>query len=475
MLNDSFTKTIITDTNAIYLGVPIENLMEKAGEGIAEELIKKYGKSKSFNLICGLGNNGGDGFSAARYLAEMGVEDITVYLIGRVSNIKSSAAEIHWKKLKESKYIKNNIIKINSDAFSKDIKPADISVECLVGTGIKGKLHKRFNDVIVKITKQQTKMVAIDVPVPGYKHHFSISMLYPKTEDAVIVDIGMPKEAELYAGPGDVKVLDIPKDDSYKTQNGELLVFGGSDQFHGAPLMAIKAASKLVGSVFYYTTPENRKIAEKIKLEVEEFIVVDDDSLEKYANYANAFLFGPGLTDNLPTRAIITMLLRNFPDKPAILDAYAISVAREKGLLENRILTPHRGELRHIFEQDKGFQKLGDKGLEGKIKRFAVENQCYVLLKGNVDILFSKDGEIAFNKTGNPGMAKGGTGDILAGVLGAFLTKNDPWISMKAAAFITGKAGDNISEEFGYNYSATDIIPEIQRSIKWAQSISAHE
>jgi hydroxyethylthiazole kinase-like uncharacterized protein yjeF len=462
---DSFTKTIVTDANAAYLGIPIDKLMEKAGEGIARELVNKYGKAKSYNFICGLGNNGGDGFVAARHLVKNGVKDVSVYLVGRITDIKSKAAIANFEKLR----IVSVNLKVNTDVLARDIEQAEVSVECLVGTGIKGNLHKRFKDVIVRLTKQRTKIVAIDCPVPGYKPDFAISMLYPKVENAVVLDIGMPKEAELYTGPGDVKVLKVPEIDSYKSQNGELFVYAGSRQFHGAPLMTIKAASKLIGSIFFYTNPENRELTQHLKLGLEEFIVMDDNQVEKYAGYANAFLFGPGLEENLPTKAVIAEILRRYPEKPAILDAYAISVARDKGLLKNKILTPHRGELRHIFGDDKNFKKLGSKGVEGKLKRFAVENECYIVLKGHVDILFSKDGEIALNKTGNAGMAKGGTGDILAGIMAALITQNDIWTSIRAACFINGKAGDNLYEKYGFNYSATDLITEVQKVIEWCR------
>ncbi|MCA9385973.1 NAD(P)H-hydrate dehydratase [Candidatus Dojkabacteria bacterium] len=462
--DNPYIRTIITDTNARYLGIPIEQLMDKAGRGIAQELIKKYGKTKSYTIVCGIGNNGGDGFATAYYLKDLGVKDIYVYLVGRISDLKSEASQNFWEKIKKSQGITTY-----SDAYAKDIIQKDVSVECLLGTGIQGKLHKRFHDVIVRLTKQRTKIVAVDVPAPGYNPDFSISLLYPKSAQATVVDIGMPKEVDLYAGPGEVKALTIPKEHSYKSQNGELLVFGGSDQFHGAPLMAMKAASKLIGSVFYYTTPENRMVAQDMKTGLSEFIMVDDNSLEKYANYANAFLIGPGLEDNLPTKALVSTLLRNFPEKPVVLDAYAISVATDKGLLKNRILTPHRGELRHLFG-DENIQKLGEKGLEGKLKRFAVENECYIILKGHTDILFHKNGTVVLNKSGNQGMAKGGTGDVLAGIIAALLTKNDPWTSMKAGTFVNGKAGDILSEKFGYNFSATDLIPAIQETFEWART-----
>lgn len=468
MTENIINKTLIIDTNARYLGIPVGKFMENAGREIAKALIEKYGKECSYNFICGIGNNGGDGFVAARYLSKYGVNEVSVYLIGRIVEIKSKAALENFEKLRDISQIE-----VKTDVVTKDIEQADVSIECLIGSGIKGKLHKRYRDVVTRLTKQRTKVASIDDPVPGYRPDFVISLIFPKMNEKldpkgkqVVVDIGVPKDVELYTGPGDVKVLNLPFKDSYKSQNGELFVYAGSRQFHGAPFMAIKAASKLIGSIFFYTNPENRELIEKMKLGIQEFIVLDDNHVEKYAEYANAFLFGPGLEANLPTKAIIYELLRKYPERPVILDAYAIAVAKEKGLLKNKILTPHRGELRHIFENINSSSVKG--GMEGKLKRFAVENECYIILKGHTDILFSKDGEVVLNRTGNAGMAKGGTGDILAGILGALITNNDIWTSMKAACFINGMAGDRMFEKYGYNYSATDIIPEIQKVIRWA-------
>lgn len=468
MQTDFYKKTISVDANAAYLGISVEELMEKAGKGIAEQLIKKYGKENSFSFVCGLGNNGGDGFVTARYLHESGVKEIKVYLVGRITDISSKSASVNFEKLKDTG------IHVKTDVTSTNIEQSDISIECLLGTGIKGSLHKRFKDVIVRLTKQKTKIVAIDAPVPGYSPDFVISLLYPKTNDSddkqVVIDIGIPKEAELYTGPGDVKVLEVPDFDSYKSQNGELFVYAGSQQFHGAAIMTVKAASKLIGSIFFYTNPENRELVNGMKMGLEEFIAIEDNQVERFAEYSNAFLFGPGLEVNLPTQAIVGELLRRYPDKPAILDAYAISVAKDKGLLKDKILTPHRGELRHIFGEESGYKKLSAEGIKGKLRRFAIENECYIILKGHIDILFHKNGDIALNRTGNAGMAKGGTGDVLAGILGAFITKNDIWTSMRAACFVNGIAGDNLYKQVGFNYSATDIIPEIQKVIQWCKN-----
>lgn len=456
------SQTRILDTNATWHGIKVSELMENAGKGIAEKIIELFGNQKNISVIAGLGNNGGDGIVAAGYLAKMTSKKITLYLIGRESELKKIPKE-KFKDL-NSKKPENLIIK--QDAYAKDINEDGILVEALVGTGTSKKsnelLYKRFADVVSKLNHLKGKKIAIDVPAPKFKPDITISLHFPKVKDAIVVDIGIPKEIDQFCGPGEVRELSIPEKETYKTKTGELFVFGGSTTFHGAPMMAILGASKFIGSVYFYTTPENREITKKIKEEVYEFISVNENDIEKYTQYSDALLIGPGLEDNILNRSVIKKLFELFPDKPKVIDAYAIAMA-PKGKLKNCIITPHRGELRHIWGEQTNLQT---KRLEGNLRRFAVENECIIILKGHIDMLFNKDGTVMFNKTGNPGMAKGGTGDVFSGILGGFLTKNDPWLAARAAIFVSGFAGDLAYNEFGYNYSATDIVPFIQKAVK---------
>lgn len=458
----NFIKTTVLDTNSKYLGIPIIELMKNSGKAIAKELIKKYGRDAKFAFICGLGNNGGDGLATAKKLSKKGIKS-TVYLLGAEQEILTEEAKEIFQDNKNDK----NIRTITS-ATEKDIKKADVFIECVIGTGIRGKLKTSVTKINKKVNSFGTKKVAIDVPIPGYKPNLTICLDYPKTNDCVVVDIGVPKKAKRHAGPGDVKALWEPKPDSIKYQNGEILIYAGSRKFHGAPLMAIQAASKLVGSVFYYTSLENQEIAKHLKLEIPEFIALTDNDLEKYAEYANTLLCGPGLEANLPTKSIIKGLIKKFKDKTAIIDAYAITVAKDKEkLLKDNIITPHVGELRHFFPE--GEIPENKREIEKRLRDFAIQNKCYIFLTGKTDILFHKNGEIAYNEIGNQGMAKGGTGDVLVGIMAGLLAKNSPWLAMRAAAFINGMAGENLYQKYGYNYSATDLIDEIRHVIKWCK------
>jgi len=467
-------RTRIVDTNARYIGVNVSDLMEKAGEGIAKHLVKKYGKRKSYALICGIGNNGGDGFAAARHLNELGVTGtVTVYLVGRHTQIKADAAANHWRKLQ--KYIgKHNPDKltVKQDAFAKDIKKHSVFVECLVGTGINGKLNKRFRDVITRSTRLHGKMVAIDIPVPGYTWDLSISMMYPKTSDAISVDIGMPTDAELYVGPGEVQSLFKPNRISHKGQNGKLLILAGSEQFHGALVLSATAASKYAGLIYIYTDRANRHLIPDLETDLAEYIEVSDNNLEQYVENADAILVGPGWDENMVNKSVLDHLLKEYPDKKYVIDGGGLAMS-DLELVKNSgnvIFTPHRGELPRLLKQSRKNQSQ----LQGTLRRFCAEYNCYVNLKGSTSLLFGKNlftdqVDMRINRTGNQGMAKGGTGDMLAGITAAFATKNELWLSMLAGAFTTGIAGDIAESINGHMYSASDSVFQLQEA--WQQII----
>lgn len=180
---DPIKQAIIYDQNAVYHGYPIKKLMERAGKGIADLLVKKYGKGKRIGFFCGLGNNGGDGFVAARYLLKKGKPE--AYLISDPKDIRTPEAKKNWQRFKGVKFDSVSAVQI-PDNF-------DIVVECLLGTGIKGKVKEPYNSIIKKLNRLKGKKVAIDFPAPGFKPDFVISMMTEKVPGAAVVDIGYPK------------------------------------------------------------------------------------------------------------------------------------------------------------------------------------------------------------------------------------------------------------------------------------------
>lgn len=450
MLNP-IKKTILYDQNALYYGYPIEKLMEKAGEGIARELVKKYGKGKKIGFFCGPGNNGGDGFAAARYLLKNSYPE--VYLITSEEKINTSESRKNWKKLKGPK--KDNL-------RAKDIpNHFDVVADCLFGTGIKGKLRKPYPEIIEKLNKLKGKKVAIDLPAPGFIPQFNISMMFPKTKGAVVVDIGFPKSIEEKIGVGEVKVLNKPKDNSRKGDNGKLLIIGGSERYHGAPLIAANIASRLVDLVYFSSVPENNKLLAKMKSRLAEFIAVPREEIEQFIKKTDAILIGPGLGMGEAEKKLVNNLVKKFKNKQFILDADALNLIEKKNIPAKAILTPHKGEFKKLF----GINPTRENAL-----KMAQKYNCVIALKGKIDyVAGSGAGENKINITGNAGMTKGGTGDCLAGLISGLATRNEPFLAASAGVFLNGLAGDRLAKRVGSYYNATDLAREIPKTLKWCE------
>lgn len=446
---DPIKQAIIYDYNAIYYGYPIEKLMERAGKGIADFLVKKYGKGKKIGFFCGLGNNGGDGFVAARYLAKNSHPE--VYLIGSSKNIRTPEAKKNWQRFKG--------VKFDNIAPSKIPDHFDIVAECLFGTGVEGKLKEPHGSVVKKLNRLKGKKVAIDYPAPGFKPDFVISMMTEKVPGAAVVDIGYPEQLKEKIGVGEVKALYKPPKRSHKRDNGRLLIIGGSRIYHGAPIFAAKIASKIVDLIYFASTPENNELIKKMKLGLCDFVTVPQDDIFNAVKKVDAVLVGPGMVVNEETRELTNHLLKKFKNKRFILDASALKVVDRNLLNKNCIITPHKREFEIIF---------GKAGSKKTALKMAARYKCLVVLKGVKDYISSGD-ELKVNITGNAGMTKGGTGDVLAGLIAALACKNDLLLAASAGAFISGLAGDRLKKRVSYYYNASDLIDEIPRTIKWCE------
>lgn len=448
MLNP-IKRAILYDWNAVYYGYPIEKLMERAGKGIADFLLKKFGRNKRIGFFCGLGNNGGDGFVAARYLLNKCRPE--VYLIGKSKNIRTLEAKKNWQKFKGEKFENINASKIPNDF--------DVVVECLSGTGIQCKLREPYNSVIKKLNKPKAKKVSVDYPALGFKPDFVVSMMTKKVLGAHVVDIGYPKWLKEKIGIGEVKILHKPSEKSHKGDNGKLLIIGGSEMFHGAPILAAKTASKIVDLVYFSSIPENNKLVQKIKSKLCEFITVPQKEVFNFVKKVDAVLIGPGMRVDKETKNLTNQLLKKFPRKKFILDAGALHVVDKKLLNKNCIITPHKREFKMMF---------GITSSKKNVLAMAKKYKCIIVLKGATDYI-SDGNEIEINTTGNAGMTKGGTGDVLAGLIAALACKNDLFLSASAGVFINGLAGDRLKKRLSYYYNASDLISEIPKTIKWCE------
>lgn len=241
--------------------------------------------------------------------------------------------------------------------------------------------------------------------------------------------------------------LVLPQKDSHKGQNGKLLIIGGSELFHAPLLWAAEVASKVVDMV-HVTSPYllNDQLMEYgLKRRFWNGIVVGWDTVEEYVTEDDVVLIGPGMERNEQTKLIVDSLLAKYSDKKWVVDGGALQMVEVSRLNSNMVITPHHREWAR---------------LEGK-----VSSEVVVLLKGRVDIVSkgTKRVEIA---GGNVGMTKGGTGDVLAGLVAALATKNDLLTAAVAASRINKAAGEELERRVGRFFNATDLVNQIPMTMK---------
>jgi NAD(P)H-hydrate epimerase len=280
-----------------------------------------------------------------------------------------------------------------------------------------------------------------------------------------------------------LKNLYLPPPDSHKGENGRLLLVGGSRLFHAASLWALTAASRIVDMVFYASVPENNQIVQNAKQEFRNGIVVGRNDIESYAKEANCIVIGPGMEraehgisnikfqisnlqdinkieeGGVQTYFLTKYLLEKFPDKKWVIDAGALQMMELewfKKLQGNIIITPHQQEFERVFKLKPTAQNVG---------HMAKEYGIVILLKGQTDTVCSPKKCIEISG-GNAGMTKGGTGDVLAGLIGGLACKNDLFLSAVAGSYFNKKAGDALYKKVGPFFNASDLANEIPGVMK---------
>lgn len=273
----------------------------------------------------------------------------------------------------------------------------------------------------------------------------------------------------------DLKKLYLPPKSSHKGQNGKLTIVGGSHLFHGASLWALKVASRIVDMVFYSSIPENNTLAEKLKGEVFDFITVPRDKIEEYIEESDAVLIGPGLPreegrmdDEESTRELTERLLKKFPEKKWVLDAGSLQTMDPEWFNKNCLITPHHQEFNAIqlkIKNEKFKMTMQNLKIEEQAKLFAQGYGCVILLKGPTDFVCDSQNCVIV-EGGNEGMTKGGTGDVLAGLVAGLACKNDLFLAACAGSFINKKAGDELYRKVGPFFNASDLADEIPKVMK---------
>lgn len=486
----SSTDAAILDRNSEYLGVSTLQLMENAGRSVADEISLRFGIGTTVAVFSGTGRNGGDGMVVARHLSSRGFK-VHFQLVGNEQSIRDSSTISNWKSLKTMPSVK---ITSSSDSSMVTSMGSEVIVDALLGTGVHGKLRQPYFRAVQVINSNPGFKIAVDVPsgidsdtgevlgeavkakltvtLHALKKGFSKAEQY--CGEVKVANIGIPTEAQTYTGPGDVEAVSRNRTpDSHKGQFGRLLVIGGSETFTGTPALSSLAAYRTGVDLVTVAAPETavQTIASfspnLITLNLPG-VAISSAHLKLLSSQfekSSALIIGPGLGFARETfnavRKILKIYLRM--KKPLLIDAdalKALGAVRKKMLNEFVVVTPHSTE----FHSLTGKNPSSDfKTRAEEVKTFAATSGAVTLLKGYVDVI--SDGvSVKLNRTGNPGMTIGGTGDILAGVVGGLMAQGiEPYRAATAGAFVNGAAGDFAEENLGYHMTPTDLIDFIPR------------
>lgn len=485
------TEMYVADRNAEWLGVTRLVLMENAGASVARAALSKFPEAKRILVVAGTGDNGGDGMVAARHLHGAGKE-VRVIVLGEP---REELARVNLEALRRTMV---EIAVANTPeellALQGWFTWADLIIDAVLGTGIRGKLREPHSTAIDLMNLSPAPKIAVDVPsgldpdtgevrdkavraaVTVTFHKAKVGLLAEQARiyvgELIVEKIGIPPEAELYVGPGDFRLLRFARRaDSKKGDHGRVLVVGGSAEYSGAPIYVALAALRVGVDLVVLAEPEPAAAAAKayspdliaVPLPGDRLKPIHVDKVLSLAQKADVVAIGPGLGTEQETQEAVKEIFRKLSGKPLIVDADAIKAlpgARASGSV---VFTPHAGEFKALTGLDP------PRDLKERIR--AVREQAgklgaVVLLKGRFDVI--SDGKrVKVNITGTPAMTVGGTGDVLTGLVAGLATKtNDMFVAASVAAFVNGLAGEEAAKELGFHIAASDLIKYIPVIIK---------
>ncbi|MHC1629916.1 MAG: NAD(P)H-hydrate dehydratase [Methanoculleaceae archaeon] len=440
----------VIDRNAMALGVSSIQLMESAGSALARCVREE--KPDRVLILCGRGNNGGDGLVAARHLqydAETTVlmDDsgpVTPEVRTQRSTIRHCAVTVH---------------PVICAADVHNLRPffesADVIVDAMLGTGAAGTLREPLRSMADMAGKSEATIIAADLPSPGMRADRICAFHRPKCRGAEVLEIGIPLEAEIFTGPGDLLLVPRHDPDAHKGAGGEVLVVGGGP-YQGAPYLTAMGALRAGADLVHVATPAPIYQPDIIteKLDGDRIRMDHLPHLLELAGRADVVVCGPGLGGD--AHDVVTALADSC--RRLVIDADALRDPLPAG--EETIYTPHAGEFHRIT----GIRLPADLLERARLIRDGTGNGTF-LVKGAVDII-SDGRRVRFNRSGSPAMTTGGTGDVLAGVVGALFCHLPPFDAACTAAYINGVAGERAAARLGRGMTATDLISEIAPVIR---------
>lgn len=492
-------------------GIPGVVLMENAGRAAADELERALPDltARRVAILCGRGNNGGDGFVIGRHLLNRGV-DAACYLLGRVAELSGDA-----RVNADSLLAAGGPLVETDDAgrLAAGLERAGVIVDALLGTGLTSAPRGLFAQAIELINAASSFVLALDLPSgvdadngrvyePAVRADLTVTMgllkrglrLYPGRTCAgrtVVADIGIPA-ARLQADPDmlETEARDIARllparpPDGHKGSFGTVLVIAGSRGFSGAACLcgmaAVRSGAGLVRMGFPSGIADviESRLLEPVKHPLPETPegTLDPSAAEpilELAREADSIALGPGLGAGPASRELVRRLLPGF-ERPVVIDADALNcLAGETGLLRElkapAVLTPHPGEMARL---DPG---AGDR--VGSARGFATGHRVFVVLKGAPTIIAGPSGPAYLNPTGDSGLGTGGTGDVLTGLIAGLIAQGAPALDAAlAGTWLHGRAGELGSEALSpYGLAAGDLLEYLPKALREATGPGGRE
>jgi len=496
-------------------GVSLETLMEGAGNAVAAFCLRQYPALRHIAVLCGKGNNGGDGLVAARVLAKAG-KTVRVVLLGREDALKGEAAGALDRLRADSSA---SIIEIAKDSeLAEVLEQAELLIDAVVGTGFKPPLRGLALAARDFVRKSDVPVVAVDLPsgwdadsreqtVQGaFRADAVVTFTAPKlahvfghlttqtSGPVVVAGIGSPdaavqSETGLTWTGASKALAEKPRGiNSNKGKFGHVLVIGGSWGKAGAPAMTSLAALRTgAGLVTAAVVDSIVDIVAEVTPELMVAPLAEHGSgasirgislknleggrFEKLMKGITVLAIGPGLgTDADAPKFAREIVART--QMPVVIDAdglnaYAESPELLQGAGRTMVLTPHPGEMARLAGMT---VKEVEADRLGLARRFAVEHGLTLVLKGWRTLVAHPDGQVAVNTTGNPSMAKGGSGDILTGIIAAMLAQfpEDVARAVEAAVYLHGLAGDFAACRMDeHTVLATDTVTHLSDAFRY--------
>jgi hydroxyethylthiazole kinase-like uncharacterized protein yjeF len=501
-------------------GVPSLTLMENAGNAVAESVQRCWQPNEKIVVVCGKGNNGGDGFVTARLLHAKGMP-VQVVLLADPTELKGDAAVL-FSDLPLTATLVRRSEELNSDRVSR-VLSADILVDAILGTGFKPPVTGLYADAIAILNASKGKVIAVDIPsgadadamapqqgtiaradeivtftAPRPAHVFGQLTKGP----TYVADIGSPDEAIISTlhlnliHPRDFAAFIASRPaDSNKGNYGHVLVVGGSVGKAGSVAMAAMASLRAGAGLATVATAKSalptvagfypELMTEPLPETADGTIATSGGvRIEELLKSITVAAIGPGISRDPHTATLVRSLVAH-EKVPMVVDADGLNAFEGRtnelnGKGRTLVITPHPGEMARLagistaeVQQDR----------LGVARKFARDHDLIVVLKGNRTLVVQPDGEAWVNTTGNPGMSTGGTGDILTGMVAAMLAQEkraqNPQAALRAACaavYLHGLAGDVMREGIGeHSLVATDLLRGLPGAFDRARAMAKNK